>query len=186
LKYLDVNSGTITSNSTGLVTLMNGVSIGDTAITRDGRQVWWKSVLINGWFYPHDTALPVGSRNDMYVILDSQPGAALAGMTDIFVQDGVPGSPMNLNNSLRFKVLAHKTWSIGPYDRATAGFPLSPGPTPIIKIYKRFNILTQYKGDNALIGDIATNAIYLVTVGSQAIGESWDAIICSRMRFGEN
>jgi len=183
LKYLDVNYGNSVADTTGLVTLMNGVATGSTAITREGRQCVWRSVEVHGLLMPVDSTIS-DSRCDIYVIYDQQPGAAVPAMTDLFVES-IAGSPHNLNYRDRFRTLAHQVFTLGKRDTtATQTFSASPGPMPV-DIYKRLAIKSTFKGDGNAIGDIATGAIYLVTLGSNAAAACGTFYINTRLRFTE-
>lgn len=176
LKYLDINSTTYACGTTGLVTLINGIAAGNTAITREGRQCWWKSVAVQGSIGAAD-ATTKACRADVYVIFDKQPGAAVPAVTDILVQ-AMAGSPMNLDYRERFVTLAHQTFVIGGLTAdATALTPTIHS----VQINKSLNMRTTFKGDANAIGDIATGAIYLLTVGDQA--DASGALLRASIRF---
>jgi len=180
LKYLDINSVNYACGTTGAVTLINGVAAGSTAITREGRQCYWKSVSVCGSLSAVD-ATTIASRNDVYVIWDKQPGAAVPAMTDIFVESKA-GSPMNLNYRERFVVIAHNTFVIGGLTADNTA--LSPTIQPVT-ISKRLNLRTTFKADANGIGDISTGAMYLVTVGDQADASGALLKASIRLRFSE-
>jgi len=180
LKYLDTNNASYASGTTGSITLINGVAAGSTAITREGRQAFWKSVNVSGWVAPVDATV-IGSRNDVYVIWDKQPGAAVPAMTDFFVE-AKAGSPMNLNYRERFVIIAHKTYTIGGL---TAGAPAVTPTVHAVSINVRLNLRTTFKGDANAIGDIATGAMYLVTLGSEADADGALFKVAVRLRFAE-
>ena len=94
LKYLDTNFANYAVGTTGAVTLINGVAAGSTAITREGRQAFWKSVSVTGTIAAVD-ATTQASRGDVVIVWDKQPGAAVPAMTDLFVESKA-GSPMTL------------------------------------------------------------------------------------------
>lgn len=185
LKYLDVARGDSPADTTGAVTLMNGVAPGSSAITREGRQCYWKSVEVTGLLKYAAGATQADQRCDIFLIYDHQPGAAVPAMTDFFVES-VAGSPHNLNFRERFKTLFHKSYVLGrsatTATQAVAGSP----SVHLVSIYKKFYLRTTYKSDNAYIGDISTGAIYLVTLGTEATGGAGAIFtISTRMRFSE-
>jgi len=180
LKYLDVNSATYACGTTGAVTLINGIAAGSTAITREGRQCYWKSVHVSGSLSAAD-ATTIASRCDVYVIWDKQPGAAVPGMTDLFVES-ISGSPMNLNYRERFVVLAHEMFTLGGLTAAATA--LTPTIHPI-NINKRLALRSTFKGDANAIGDIGTGAMYLVTLGDQADASGGLLRASVRLRFSE-
>ena len=180
LKYLDTNSASYQSGTTGSVTLINGIAAGSTSITREGRQCFWRQVIVSGSLVPNDATV-IGSRNDIFVIWDKQPGAAVPAMTDLFVES-IAGSPMNLNYRERFVVLAHNTFAVGGLTAdATA---MTPTNTPVT-ITKRCNLRSTFKGDQNAIGDIATGAMYLVCLGDQADASCAKFRVSVRLRFSE-
>jgi len=180
LKYLDINNADYACGTTGAVTLINGVAAGSTAITREGRQCFWKSVQVTGTLEPVDADV-IASRADIFIIFDKQPGAAVPAMTDIFVQS-LSGSPMNLNYRERFVVLAHRNYVIG--GPVAAGASITPN-IHAVNINVKVNLRTTFKGDANAIGDIATGAMYLVTLGSQADAACGVLNASVRLRFGE-
>ena len=182
LKYLDINmtAYNCTNVDAAGVTLINGVAAGSTAITREGRQCFWKSVSITGKIAPVDATI-IRQRCDVYVIWDWQPGTAVPDKTAIFVE-AISGSPLNLNNRERFLVVAHETYVIGGL--FAAGEALTP-TIQAVTIQKKINLRTTFKGDNNAIGDIATGAMYLVCVGDQAAAECATLTASVRLRFAE-
>jgi len=180
LKYLDTNFANYACGTTGAVTLINGIAAGNTSITREGRQCFWKQVIVSGTVVAAD-ATTIASRNDVYVIWDKQPGAAVPAMTDIFVESKA-GSPMNLNYRERFVVIAHNTFVIGGLTADNTA--LSPTIQPVT-ISKRLNLRTTFKADANGIGDISTGAMYLVTVGDQADASGALLKASIRLRFSE-
>jgi len=180
LKYLDINMGSYAVGTTGTVTLINGVAAGSTAITREGRQCFWKSIQVHGTMEPADATVQ-GSRADFFVIFDRQPGAAVPAMTDFFVES-TAGSPMNLNYRERFVMLAHRTMTIGGL---TADSTALTPTLHSVNVNVKCNLRTTFKGDANAIGDIATGAMYLVTLGSKADASCALLKVALRMRFSE-
>lgn len=180
LKYLDINVASYACGTTGAVTLINGIAAGSTAITREGRQCFWKSVGVTGTLEPVDADV-IAHRADIYVVWDKQPGAAVPAMTDIFVESKA-GSPMNLNYRERFVVLAHRNFVIG--GPVAAGASITPN-VHAVNINVKLNLRSTFKGDNNAIGDIATGAMYLVTLGSQADAAGSLLKAAVRLRFAE-
>jgi len=180
LKYNDINSATYVCDTTGTVTLINGVAAGSTAITRIGRQCIWKQVIVSGKLAAVDDTI-IGCRCDVAVIWDKQPGAAVPAMTDFFVE-AKAGSPMNLNYRERFVIIAHKTYTIGGL---TAAAPAVTPTVHAVSINVRLNLRTTFKGDANAIGDIATGAMYLVTLGSEADADGALFKVAVRLRFAE-
>jgi len=180
LKYLDINNANYLCGTTGAVTLINGVAAGSTAITREGRQCFWKTVQVSGTVAAADATV-VASRADVFIVFDKQPGAAVPNMLDLFVESK-SGSPMNLNYRERFVVLAHRNWVIG--GPVADGVSITPN-VHAVNINVKLNLRTTFKGDANAIGDIATGAMYLVTLGSAADASCAILNASVRMRFSE-
>lgn len=184
LKYLDIPFGSLAASTTGAVSLINGVAVGDTAITREGRQCYWKTLEVHGRLSPSDTTT-IGCRCDMYIIWDDQPGAAVPAITDIFVES-IAGSPHNLNYRERFTTIAHRSFALGPIsDVATQAY--AGGPVVyLVDIYQKLDLLTTFKGDTNAIGDISKGAMYVVTLGDTAAASGGTFYFTTRLRFSES
>ena len=159
LKYLDTNFASYPVDTVNAVAgdgvyLINGIAAGSTAITREGRQAFWKSVSVTGTIATVD-ATTQASRGDVVIVWDKQPGAAVPAMTDLFVESKA-GSPMNLNYRERFVVLAHRTYVIGGLTADATD--LTP-TVHSVNINVRLNLRTTFKGDANAIGDIATGYV---------------------------
>lgn len=181
LKYLDIVNTVYPCGITSIPVLINGVASGSSAITREGRQCYWKSVQVSGTMKPVDATVQA-SRNDVYIIWDKQPSTAVPAMTEIFVED-VVGSPMNLNYRERFLVLAHESYVIGA-PVAADGVSMTPN-VHAVNIMKRLALRTTFKTDNADIAGIGTGAMYLVCIGDQPNVSGAVLTASVRLRFAE-
>lgn len=179
--YKDINQTNYVADTTGTVTLINGVSTGSAATQRCGNKVFLDSVHITGRIRSISD-LVIRTRCDLYVIWDKQPGAAVPNMTDFFVES-VSGSPKNLDNRERFHVVLREFYCIG--GKVAAGESKDPS-IDIVDLHKELDLRTIYKGDGNAIGDISTGAMYLVTIGDQAAGAGGEFRVAVRLRFWEH
>lgn len=156
--------------------LLNGVAQGTTAITRIGRRITMKSLLLKfqGYLAPTTTG---AAALRMLVIYDSQSNATAPAATDVLLTD-VFDSPMNLNNSRRFKTLCDEivpcVGTAGPQAWA-------------VNRYLKLNHVTEFNNGSAgTIGDIQTGAIYALFYQSGGLLiASPTAQLYSRVRFDD-
>lgn len=184
LKKYDIFYDSYPSNTTGTTTLINGIATGNSYNEREGRQCYWKTIQVTGMLKPTIEYTLKPSRNDLYVIYDKQPGAALPAMTDIFMESK-GGSPLNLDYRDRFIVLAHKSWVVG-YSDVTNHYAFGQNAYTV-NIFKRINMKTTFKGDTNALTDISTGAIYLLTLGTESVTDNDfpSFYVTTRLRFSE-
>lgn len=82
LKYKDVTAATYAGDTTGTVTPLNLIAVGDDNTDRDGRQVHLHSVHVQGIVRPVD-ASAASTFSRMMIVWDSQPNGGTAAITDI-------------------------------------------------------------------------------------------------------
>lgn len=180
-KHLEYMPAGYAASSAGVVELLNGIAVGATSITRNGNQVTWKRVMVRGYMYPVDTTT-AAHRTDLYIIWDTQPGAAVPATADILQGAGTKYFT-NYDNRMRFTTLAHRSFISDAID-TTAQSSYSGHNSHLVEIYKKINLKTTFKGDGNTIADIATGAMYVLAVGSGAAAYSTVAITF-RLIFNE-
>lgn len=166
-------------NTTGEVTLINGIARGDALNERIDRKIFLKSVYIHGYVFPTDTT-GVAQAVRYLIVYDKQTNAATPAVTDILTS-ATPYAHLNLSNALRFKVLADET--IGLSDATGTSTDYKP-----IKCYRKINLPQHFNnGDAGTVADITTGALFLVCVGSEAAGvtDAEGAMGC-RVRYIDN
>jgi len=167
------------ANSTGTVTLLNGIAGGTSASQRVGRRVQMKSLEFKGRVEADSTTTVNLTR--YAVVLDKQSNGAAPSVTDIY--DAVaPQSLRNISNKARFWVL----WDSGLIpvvgNNTTAGQQTDKSQHGI-EFYKRINIPVQYNsGVGGTVTDIQTNGLFFVAVGQQAAGTA-DSTISGQFRI---
>lgn len=185
LKYVDTASALYGVNTTGSVTCLNLIAVGDDNTTRDGRQVTIKSVQLHGMIFPEDNTTSNIKGRVMLVWDNANNSGAIATIAQILTAaDGV-AFPL-IDNANRFTILVDRTFAVGKVDNtATQAFASSP-TTFDVEIYKLINCVTQYSGTTAAIGSIQNGALLLVTVGSGAAGAAATLNAATRVRFTDD
>jgi len=182
-KVIDVAQTNTPVNTTGSVTLLNGVATGDDFTERDGRKILLTALQLRGVIYRDTTAQ---SNNPdlvrVMVVEDLQANGAAPAVTDI-LKTAEPTSFMNMNNRDRFKVHFDKQVALTMSAVVTTN-TLGGATVNNIKFYKKLNSSVTFQGTAATVASIATSAFYLVTVGLNA-GATSDShfVWSSRMRF---
>jgi len=182
-KVVDVLDTTTAVNTTGSVTLLNGVATGTDFTDRIGRRTNTVAIQLRG-IVQRDTTTGTQTADllRILVIEDMQTNGVAPGIADIFNQ-AVGDAFINMNNRERFKVHMDEQLPMGP-SLSTAG-AVNPSPSTYnINFYKKCNIPTVYEGTAATSASISSGAVYLVTLGSRAAGND-DSIFrwSSRVRF---
>lgn len=179
-KVVDTAPAAYNANTTGSVTLINGVATGTDFTERIGRRINITAIQARG-FCGQDTTGPAGV-NDVRVMIveDMQSNGVIATIADIFT-NATSTSFMNMNNRERFKVHWDRRVTLGPIDRtATTSYAGSP-QTSQFNVYKRVNIPVVFEGTAATIGSISSGALYFVVLGSTAAGTG-DAFVTAAFR----
>ena len=153
-KNIDDSSAKWTSTSAAWsINCLNDVAQGTTAITRIGRKILIKSVLVQGII-----ATNTGNSARVLIVYDRQPNGALPAATDVLTSNTIM-AVQNLDNRDRFIILA----DIMPYDQeenisnpsASSGFGY--------KRYIKCNLETIYGGNAGTIADINSGSLLMMT-----------------------
>jgi len=185
LKYVDVAEASYACSTTGSVTCLNLLAVGDDNTTRDGRQVCIKSVQLRGIVNPASPACNVTNARVMLVWDNAANSGTIATIAMILAASTSNSFPL-IDNAQRFTVLMDRTFAIGQVSNtATQSYAWGPA-TYNIDFYKKMNSVTQYSGTTAAIGSIQNGALLLVTIGDQVAGVAAVAKIASRVRFTDS
>ena len=160
-------TGSFPCDTTGTITLLNGIAQGDTGDTREGRKITLKSIQLRGVDYVTD-----GTGKDqmhrIMIVQQLRPNAVQPAITDI-LQSNTITSLRNRFKLRDYKVLVDKTIILNASGES--------GSTRLVRIYKKMFINQYFNGGNAgTIADIQSNALYLITLGSNAAGVTAGAI----------
>lgn len=187
LKVLDIASAAYACDTTGAVTLLNGITQGNDINTRVGRQFTNVSMQIKGFIAPQATTV-TSQLVRVLLVWDMSPNspAAVPILTDIF-NASTSISPTNLSNRARFIIVRDTSFCVGGMlPTATLVYT----QTPLIHVIDWYVRLGKYKTTNSgttnAIGNIATGGLYLVTIGSVAAGVGSNFTAFTRLRFLDN
>lgn len=180
-KVIDTAAAVYACDTTGSVTLLNGVAQGSDFTNRIGRKFTNVTVQLEGKIAPQDAN--VGhTKCRVMLIYDTQPNGALPAITDVLTA-ATSNAFMNLNNRDRFKVLSETNVTLAAIDNtATQSWAAAP-TVHNVSIFKKLNLETINDGTTAAIGDIQSGSIFLLTVGDQAAGSGFNFTAAARVRF---
>jgi len=178
LKFWDVAEANYVADTTGTVTLLNGISAGDDYDNREGRQILLKSVQIRGRVHPFDTTtLPTHAR--VLLVWDNAATGGAPTIANILTASTSNSFPL-VNNQTRFTILRDMSFFVGGISTtATSSYAMAPsGHT--VEAYLKINQLVQYSSTAASINN---GALYLVTIGDQAANAGAQFTLATRVRF---
>jgi len=181
-KVVDTAAASYVVDTTGSITLINGVAQGSDYTNRIGRKWTMTAVQLTGVLGPNASAdNATGTHAKVLIIYDSQPNGALPSMSDIFTAS-TSDAFMNLNNRDRFKVIAVHDCALGPFDNTTT-VALADNSTQLVNVYKSVQLQVINDGTTAAIGDIQTGALLLVTIGNNGASTGYTFRGAVRIRF---
>lgn len=185
-KFVDVAAAAYAGDTTGSVTLINGVAQGDDFNNRIGRQTTWKSVSVKGICYSVDNSTNyVAAR--LLVVWDNSPNSGSAPTITDFLVAATSLSHNNLNNRHRFKVLIDEFVTLGRVnDTATQSFAAGPNVYTINRFVRIPDAVTVFSGTGATVGSIQSGALWMVTIGDQAANLGANFSVTTRCRFTDS
>lgn len=193
-KAVDLPVQVYQADTTGTVQAVNLIRTGTSFTNRIGRKVCLKSLYLTGqWAAEAAGALNVFAR--LVVVYDSQPNGALPTWSDVMKcydqsTTGTSASSydqINMDNRDRFRILMDER-KVLPATAAGISDG-NPSPTANELLVQRFiplhNLETQYKADSspAVIGDISTGSLLILTLGDAAVASGWQFYGTVRLRF---
>jgi len=175
-KFVDIPLASYGCDTTGSITLLNGIADGTLVTQRVGRKVTIRSVQVRGIVYGTDTQSTTGADTlsnlcRVMLVWDKQAnGTVMTFAQPLSATTSV--SFNNLDNRERFVMLMDKHLAMGPFvynTTATQAIGLGDNVQATINKYKRMpkGACTIFSGTGATIGDITSGALYLVTIGSR-------------------
>lgn len=181
-KVIDTAAVNHNCDTTGLVSLINGVAQGSDFNNRIGRKVTIKSVQLRGHFTSQD-----GEVADCYcrllIVYDRQPNGALPSVTDVLTAS-TSVSFMNLNNRERFVILAEHSIALADKSSLVAGDQWRGSPTTAsVDIYRKVDLPVIFDGTGATIGDIQTGSLFVLSIGDQVTNNAYNCALTTRVRF---
>lgn len=183
-KYVDVAAANYVADTTGTVTLLNGIAQGDDNTNREGRQVTVTSVSIKGMLTPVDKTTGACYCRLIVVWDSANNGGAAPAITDLLVAANSV-SHNNLNNRMRFKVLMDEQYCVGGnQDTTTQAYAQSPTVFTINRYMKLPpGCVTTFSGTGATSASIQSGAIWMFTIGNQAADAGGAYQVATRVRF---
>lgn len=213
VKYLDVPSQAVGDpatwifSSTGVIGLLNGLSVGTAAYQRNGKRIHSKSLHITGQIVSSGQ-VPTGAAEYLrfLIIYDKQPNTTNMGfpaVADIFGDLDYASnitsnsySKINPQNAERFQVLRDIRIAIplndpgAALDRFNAVIDYTTNRVNINEFIKLKDLRTEYKVSSSAppaIGDVITGALYAVALGNLPLGgpsfPGYAVTFNSRLRF---
>lgn len=198
-------------NTTGSIIPLNMIQTGSSFFNRIGRKIEMKSLQLEVNVTPVSAArTSVSDTARFLIVYDRQTNGALPTLSDMFQDTDQGGnntsdaqSNINLNNRDRFMIVRDYRVMLPAITNTVTGVPSAYFPSVYhstnkdgfegahVKDYVKLKgLVTQYKADStpAVIGDIATGALYLVTFGMLAAGSEGYAIHQwnTRLRYYDN
>jgi len=178
-KFKD-NSSTTNATTTAKLTLLNGMQMGTSALTRIGQRILVKSIQYNLAMAREDPALSTTQYVRVCVVYDRQANAVAP--TNDMIFDTASGTIAtwcrNLANAGRFFMISDRLFT----------FPGVNGggeQSTVDRFFRRVNLPVYYNSGNAGdIADIQTGSIYVIYTGSSAAGA--DNVVCdliTRIRY---
>jgi len=183
-KVVDIGNGNFGINSTGTITAINLIQTGSSYYQRVGRKINMTSVEIRGSIFSAG-ATPTAETARLMILYDKQPNGALPSNQDVLQtvqQSGAITTTVNSRRNLdkrdRFVCLwDHQVECPGQQSGAASNdAPINTDQisTVIHKYIRLPNLVTQYQADSspAVIGDIATGSLFLLTFGENPSGDT--------------
>jgi hypothetical protein len=171
-KYIDVTQ-TITLSAAWQLQLLNGVTLGNTSITRNGQ-----SIKLSGWefklFLTINAANTAPQSARIVVFIDKQSNAAAPTATDVY--PATSSSFRTVGSIQRFTILYEKWLVLTPSNVSGLIDSLSRELT---------NHVEYNTGNAGTIADIVSNSIYVMAYSDA--GANFPALVTSsRITFIDN
>lgn len=181
LKYIDRAVADYVADTTGSITLLNGVAVGDDNTDREGRQVNIKSVQIKGRCHPFDTTtLPTHAR--IILVWDNATNGTAPTIADVMTAVNSNSFPL-VNNANRFTILRDMSFPIGGISTtASSSYAMSPS-VHIVDAYLKIGQLTQYVNTGATAASVQNGGLFMITIGDQAAAAGGQFSVAVRVRF---
>jgi len=195
LKSIDLAAAAYALANVAVITPINLIRTGSSFFNRIGRKILLKSVHLKGEIQAAG-ATPVHQFVRIMVIYDKQTNGVLPAIADILTAYDQAGAATtavtdgrNLDKRDRFITLMDKMSAAPGADPAGTVVNTDQLSTYVERFIKVPNLPTQYQADSvpAVIGDIATGGLYLVTFGENAVGATSHNFAGSvRLRYSDS
>jgi len=181
-KVIDTVEAAYVCDTTGTVTLVNGVATGTDFTNRIGRKTMMATAQVRGIVYPVDSTTSSNLARVM-LVYDKQPSSgATPAITDILLASE-SSAFNNLNNRDRFVIVMDEKVAIGSTNNtATQSFAGAP-TVYLIDRYITLNHECIFSGTGATLASISSGALYLVSIGNAAVNDGSIFVGSVRVRF---
>lgn len=171
--FVDLAYSSHVTDTTGEIFLVATIAQGASHSQRVGKRVLYKSMQIRG-SWVSGTSVGSAPHQAMMLIYDKRPHGTLPAITDV-LNSATPQSFLNDINSDQYMVL--KRWDVvtmGDSDTPVTGEERKP----INDYIDLKGLPVQYKGlGTGAIGDIEYGGLYLITVGTEAVGTTAGTVL---------
>lgn len=182
LKYVDTLGLSLACNTTGTVTCLNLLAVGDDNNTRDGRQITIKSVQLRGKLQTEDASTAQSNKLRAMLVWDNANNSGALPTIATILETASPYAFPKIDNANRFTILKDYVTTVGGSLASYSWGPIFED----VEIYLKMNNVTQYSGTTAAIGSIANGSLLLVTIGDAIAGEATVLTCQTRVRFTDS
>jgi hypothetical protein len=195
IKSVDVANNTYACNTTGLVVPLNLIQAGSSFYNRVGRRCENISIHMTGMLIPTTNITTVPDYVRVMIIYDRQTNGVLPTVANIFSTYDQAGNQasstwagINPDQRERYVILADERRTPPPNSGSGVYSPTDGtfSSFQINRFRKLQNLLTHYQADSApaVIGDITTGGLFLVTYGAFSSGTApYQVHLNFRLRF---
>jgi len=186
LKYFDT-ALSFTMDATGEVPAtgqLNLIAQGVTEVTRVGRLATVKSIQLRGTASFAPAAAATAATNGfIYLCLDTQTNGAAAAVTDVLTGNNLSTALVNLNNSMRFRILKRFKFTMQPGAGATTAYN---NVVKTFDFYKRCNYVLDFSSTTGAITEIRSNNLFLLAGTDGASDDTITIAGNARLRFSDS
>jgi len=175
-RFIDTAAGYV-ADTTGSITLLNGVAEGDDYTQRSGRGCLMKSICLTG-FGNSTAATGLSQQHRVLIFWDNATNGVAPTIVQLLAASNTVAFPL-VDNVNRFTIILDHKYVVGPQSAAIAD--------QVIKGFEfnyQLNSYTQYSGVGATVASIQNGSLWMVTLGSNAAGGTAGLItIGTRLSF---
>lgn len=162
---------------------LNLIPQGVTESTRVGRLCVLKSIQLRGQFlFQPGAGANAATTAYLYLVMDTQCNGAAAAITDVLTSNAMVGALVNLNNSMRFRILKRFVVPLVACAGVTTAYNQTLVP---LDYFKKLDVPLDFSSTTGAITEIRSNNLFLLA-GSD--GNSDDLIAFggnARVRFSD-
>lgn len=163
---------------------LNLIPQGVTESTRVGRLCVLKSIQIRGntAFVPGAAATASGVTY-LYLVLDTQCNGAAAAIGDVLTSDNMVSALVNLNNSMRFRILKRFVLQHVACAGVTTAYN---NVNQTIDYFKKLDIPLDFSSTTGALTELRSNNLFLLAGSSASIDDAVAFLGTCRVRFADN